>query len=393
MDDVAYPTQSGVWGDFNGDGNLDLYVVNESKGKRIGEKQYYPSQLYINQGDGSFVDKAIQFGVTNDRFGKGTTAGDFDNDGDLDIYVSNIGPNRLYRNVDNKRFEDVAAELKVTQPEQRSFATWFFDFNNDGWLDIFVTAYYATPKHLTQHYMGQTDGAHRSRLYLNGGDGTFKEIGNEANLDFPCLPMGANFGDFDYDGWQDVYLTTGDPMYQTLMPNVMLKNEGGDRFLDVTTAGGFGHLQKGHGVAFADIDDDGDQDIYHQLGGFFPGDKFHNVLFDNPGHDNRYLILKLRGKDANRDAVGARVEVVVKNGENRRSIHRAVGSVSSFGGSPSRLEIGLGPTTSIEKLLIRWPNSNEVFEYDGLQLDSCYSLEQGGKPERKILAPSKWKLN
>ena len=393
LDDVDYPTQSGVWGDFNGDGNLDLYVVNESKGTRLGERQYYPSQLYVNQGDGTFVEQAKQFGVTNDRFGKGTAAGDFDNDGDLDIYVSNIGKNRLYENIDNKKFVDVAEKLGVTQPDQRSFATWFFDFNNDGWLDIFVTAYFASPTHLTQHYLGRKHGAHRSRLYLNQGDGTFKEIGKDANLDFPCLPMGANFGDFDYDGWLDVYLTTGDPLYQTLMPNVMLKNDSGNRFLDVTTAGGFGHLQKGHGVAFADIDDDGDQDIYHQLGGFFPGDKFHNVLFENPGHENRYLILKLVGKKSNRDAIGARVEVIVDNGDKQRSIHRAAGSVSSFGGSPSRLEIGLGRARSIEKLRVRWPGSDQFVEFEDLELNGCYVLEEGGKLKRRTLTPSKWSSN
>ncbi len=93
----------------------------------------------------------------------------------------------------------------------------------------------------------------------------------DVGLDHPWLPMGANFGDIDNDGWLDVYLATGDPDFETLMPNVMLRNDGGRRFRDVTTSAGVGHLQKGHGVAFADLDHDGDQDLYHQLGGFFPG--------------------------------------------------------------------------------------------------------------------------
>ena len=83
------------------------------------------------------------------------------------------------------------------------------------------------------------------------------------------------------------------------MPNVMLRNDGGRRFQNVTTSGGFGHLQKGHGVAFADFDHDGDQDIYHQLGGFYAGDKFHNALFLNPGHGNRFLVVNLEGTATN----------------------------------------------------------------------------------------------
>ena len=389
--DVAFPTQSGVWGDFNADGHLDLYVVNESKGSKPADADYYPAQLYINQGNGTFVDQAKEFGVTNDRFGKGATAGDFDNDGDLDIYVSNIGKNRLYRNEGNKAFVDVAAELNVTQPDQRSFATWFFDFNNDGALDIFVTAYSAIPADLARHYLGQKHRAERSRLYLNKGDGTFREIGKDANLDFPCLPMGANFGDIDHDGWLDVYLTTGDPQYQTLMPNVMLKNDGGKSFLDVTTAGGFGHLQKGHGIAFADIDNDGDQDLYHQLGGFFPGDKFQNALFENPGNDNKFLTLKLVGEKSNRDSAGARVEVVVTEGGKERSIHRALGSVSSFGGSPSRLEIGLGEAESINSVRIKWPGSTEAVTYEGFELDAHYRIVEGGESTQMEFSTAKWK--
>ena len=106
---------------------------------------------------------------------------------------------------------------------------------------------------------------------------TFTDVAADVGLKHAWLPMGANFGDLDNDGWLDIYLATGDPDYQTLMPNVALRNAGGTRFQNVTTSTGLGHLQKGHGVAFADFDEDGDQDIYHQLGGFYPGDKFQNL--------------------------------------------------------------------------------------------------------------------
>ena len=133
---------------------------------------------------------------------------------------------------------------------------------------------------------------------------------------------------------------------------------------------GLGHLQKGHGIAFADIDNDGDQDVYHQLGGFYAGDKFRNALFLNPGHDLRFLIVELVGSLTNRDGLGARIGVVVDGAEGRREVHRAVGSVSSFGGSPVRQEIGLGRAERIVSVEIRWPVSATVTTLDDVPLDS-----------------------
>ncbi len=383
----AFPTQAAVWGDFNNDGHLDLYIGNESRLEMQAGGGSFPSQLFMNQGDGTFVDRADAAGVTNDRYAKGVTAGDYDNDGDLDLYVSNLGPNRMYQNQGDATFRDVAVQLNLTQPARRSFATWFFDFDNDGWLDLFVAAFEANVRHLAKYYLEGQNGAERPRLYRNQGDGTFMEIGEKAGLNFPCAPMGANFGDLDNDGFLDVYLTTGDPKYQTLMPNVMLRNDSGQSFQDVTTSGGFGHLQKGHGVAFADIDNDGDQDIYHQLGGFYPGDKFRNVLFENAGHGNHYVILRLVGTRSHRSGMGARVQVVVNDAQGQRAIHRAVGSVSSFGGSPIRQEIGLGPAAGIERIEIKWPNSEQLQLLESVDLDSDIEITEGSGYRSRKLKP------
>src|SRR6185503_11359624 len=116
-------------------------------------------------------------------------------------------------------------------------------------------------------------------------------------------------------------------------------------------------LQKGHGVAFADFDHDGDQDLYHELGGFVPADRFQNALFENTGHGGHWLSLELAGVHGNRDAVGARIRVVLATPAGPREVHRALGSVSSFGGSPHRQEIGLGDATAITRLEIRWPGA------------------------------------
>ncbi len=370
----AFPTQAAAWGDFDGDGDLDLFIGNESRVEIDNGAGDYPSQLFQNNGDGTFTDIAESAGVTNDRYCKSATAGDFDNDGDLDLYLSNVGKNRLYRNNGDGTFTDVAEQLGVVSPDGRSFAAWFFDYNNDGWLDLFVAAYEAGIGDIAADYLGQAHEGVSPCLYLNDGYGGFKDIADQAGIDHPYLPMGANFGDLDNDGWLDVYLGTGDPDYQTLTPNIMLRNDRGQRFQDVTTSGGFGHLQKGHGVAFADIDNDGDQDIYHQLGGFYPGDKFHNALFKNPGHGNRFLYISLIGTKTNRAGYGARIRVTVNSPDGPRTVHRSVGSVSSFGGSPARQEIGLGNATKITSVDIDWPISGQRQVLNDVPLDSMIKV-------------------
>jgi hypothetical protein len=161
------------------------------------------------------------------------------------------------------------------------------------------------------------------------------------------------------------------------MPNVMLRNDRGRRFIDVTVPGGFGHLQKGHGVAFGDYDGDGDQDIYHQVGGFFPSDKFRNALFENPGGGGASVTLKLVGTGSNRQGHGARVTVTAGSPQGRVQFHRAAGAASSFGGSPSRLEIGLGDATEIRSISIRWPVSGVAQEVVGVPLGASITVTEG----------------
>ncbi len=379
--DPPRPTQTAAWGDFDNDGDLDLYVGNESRREMPDPKGgEYPCQLYRHNGDGTFTDIAESAGVRNDRYCKGVAAGDYDNYGDLDIYASNIGANRLYRNNGDGTFTDVAPQAGVIEPRGRSFACWFFDCDNDGWLDIWVGAYDATVEDIAADYLGLPHGGSPPCLYRNKGDGTFANITAPAGLNRPLLPMGASFGDLDNDGFLDIYLGTGDPDYQTLMPNIMLRNDGGRWFQDVTTSGGFGHLQKGHGIAFADLDNDGDQDIYHSLGGFYPGDAFANALFENPGHGNHFLYVKLVGTASNRGAVGARIKVVVETPSGTtREIHRAVGSVSSFGSTPRRQEIGLGTATSVRSLEVWWPRSGTRQVFEDVPLDAMVRVVEGNQ--------------
>ncbi len=373
----AYPTQTGAWADYDSDGDLDLYVGNEGSGTRA-----YPSQLFRNDGD-RFTDVADEAGVSNDRYTKAVAWGDYDNDGDPDLYVStNNTPNRLYRNKGDGTFEDVAAELGVTRPHKRSFATWFVDVDNDGWLDLFVGNFESPPGKVMAAYFGRTQpGADSGAplIYLNvGGPAGRRFVDGSARLGLerPQMPMGANHGDLDNDGWPDFYLGTGEPAFEAQVPNAMYRNVAGQRYADVTFAGGFGHIQKGHGVAFGDIDQDGDQDIFHQIGGFYPGDAFGNALFENPGNDHRWLTLRLEGVEANRSAIGARLAVTVRDGADTRVVHALAGSGGSFGGNSLQQELGLGAAQTVEVIEIRWPGSNTVQRLPGVPVNGVYRIRE-----------------
>jgi hypothetical protein len=157
----------------------------------------------------------------------------------------------------------------------------------------------------------------------------------------------------------------------------MFRNSQGRTFQDVTTAGGFGHLQKGHAVVFGDPDEDGDQDVFEVMGGAFQADKAYSAFYENPGNDNRWLVLALEGVRANRSAVGARIKVTVSTPGGPRVLHRTVGSGGSFGASPLRQEIGLGDATGIDSVEIAWPGSGRTQRLDGLQLDRRYRVREG----------------
>jgi hypothetical protein len=376
--DPASPTQVGVWADFDDDGDLDLFVGNESRVGIGDPKGDHPSQLFRNNGDGTFTDVAAAAGLRCNSYVKGAAAGDFDNDGRIDLYVSNIGPNVLFHNDGGMRFSDVTAKAGVVEPKERSFATWFFDYDNDGWLDLYVGAYSASVSDVCADYLKLPEKAPRPALYHNNRDGTFTDVARRVGLDRAIEPMGANFGDLDNDGWLDFYLTTGDPHLDTLVPNLMFRNDGGRAFQDVTKSGGFGHLQKGHGVVFADLDNDGDQDVFNEIGGFFPTDAFRDALYENPGHGNHFLTVQLQGSASNRNAIGARIHLTLQTPAGLREIQRAAGSVSSFGGSPlSRQQIGLGDATAIRKLEITWPTSKTTQSFENVPLDVFLRVVEG----------------
>lgn len=386
------PNQTAVWLDFNGDGLLDIYFGYESS-----PGNEHPCQLFRNNGDGTFTECAEAAGVANVGFVKAVVSGDFNNDGQPDLYLSRMKqPNVLYRNDGPRdpkggaksdwKFTDVSEPAGVTEPKE-SFPAWFFDYDNDGWEDMFVCGY--TRKNvgdIAADYLGLPCSSEKMRLYHNNRDGTFKDVSAEAHLAHVVYAMGANFGDFDNDGWLDFYLGTGDPDLATLTPNRAFRNAGGAYFQDVTSSGGLGHLQKGHGISFADFDNDGDQDIYHSVGGAYEGDFYRNVLFENPGHGNHWIKLKLIGEQSNRVGIGARIKVITTENGKERQICRTVGSGGSFGANPLMQEIGLGKSSEIKRVEIFWPVTGKRQILSGLAMDTRYRIHEGASTAEE------WKL-
>jgi len=198
--------------------------------------------------------------------------------------------------------------------------------------------------------------------------------------------MGSNFGDIDNDGYPDIYLGTGNPFYQSLVPNKMFKNDGGRRFIDITTPARIGNLQKGHGVSFADLDNDGDEDIYMDMGGAYIGDVYQNSLYINPGqNNNNWINLCLEGTKCNKAAIGARIKITFKEKGIKRSVYRDVNSGGSFGSNPLMQHIGIGSAEMIESVEIKWPVNNTVQVFKNLQPGETIKIKEGNNSFKRVI--------
>jgi len=373
----AAPTQTATWLDFDGDGWLDLFIGNESTVGNL-----HPCELFHNNHDGTFTNVAKDVGVDLLGYVKAAVSGDYDNDGRPDLYLSIAEARNVLFHNDGRQpdgrwhFSNVSAKAGVREP-LRSFPAMFFDYDNDGWLDLFVAPFQSNAEDVAADYLGLPTTAERPRLYHNEHNGTFRDVTKAAGLYLVMPGMGLNFGDLDNDGWLDFYVGTGNPDFSTLVPKRMFRNDGGRRFQDVTTAGNFGHLQKGHAIVFGDIDNDGDQDVFEKLGGAYQADRAYSALYENPGTPNRSIGLTLEGTRANRGAIGARVKVIAQTAAGPRAIYRTVGPGASFGSQTLRLLVGLGRATAVTSVEVRWPGSDTIQVFRGLKPGEHYRLREG----------------
>ena len=259
----------GALADVDGDGDLDAYLV-QAGSLHPGEASSQPgNRLFLNDG-GRFVEATNANGADDAGYGMGVAAGDYDGDGDVDLYVTNVGPNTLYRNDGSGRFEEVAAAAGVDDPAWSTSAV-FADFDADGDLDLFATNYihWAVESELNC-YSGSVltycppqnyDAPAQDRLYRNNGDGTFTDVSAASGI---SRVFGNGFGvvgaDFNDDGRTDLFIANDQMVDQLWL------NQGGLRFEEAAALWGcavdeHGLAKAGMGVAAADVDDDGDTDV------------------------------------------------------------------------------------------------------------------------------------
>lgn len=312
-----------IWVDYNNDGYLDLYVVN------LGIENI----LYRNNGDGTFTDVTRQAGVEGGEgaqsLGLSAVFFDLDNDNDQDLYVINgFGPpSFLYLN-NGGTFKDITNEAGVGDPGDPNRVA-VGDYDNDGYIDIYVINYFLP-----------------NVLYRNQGDGTFEDVAKQAGVDFESAGMGASFFDYDNDGHLDIYLVNKGP-------NVLFHNKGDGTFEDVTEQAGVVSPLGGESCAVGDYNNDGYLDIYVANSGPRGSKKGEpNQLYRNNGNQNNWLHLNVKSLRSHIDAIGTRVEVEAGGIKQVREIRSGTGiSQDSF-----TVEFGLGSALEAEKIVIHLPD-------------------------------------
>ncbi|PYQ11130.1 MAG: hypothetical protein DMH00_09135 [Acidobacteria bacterium] len=363
-----------TWFDYNRDGWLDIYVSN---GVTLDRNI---NHLYRNNGNGTFTNVTREAGLEEEqRAGTiGVAVGDYDQDGWPDLFVhGRMRPNRLYHNLGNGKFEEVARKAGVAgNGRQNGYIALFQDMDSDGDLDI-VTASLALWDHVIAGYRSDyvpVPDDDLVKLFRNDGNGHFTDISEQAGFVYPIGIMAGNSADLDNDGYADLYFGTGNPDLRRQEPNVLYQNTGKGTFLDRSRSAGVWMQGKGHGVTFIDWNGDGYLEIFAEKGGFYHGDLYHSSFFLNETpKGNHYLFIDLSQEGPNRLAVGA--GVTLKAGQLK--IYKEVTSGRGFGSSdPPTLHFGLGKNRQIELLRVRWPDGSSA-DYPLPPVDSRIRIRKG----------------
>jgi hypothetical protein len=368
------------WVDFDNDGDKDLYVTSNTDGNK----------LYLNDAEFNFTDVTVISGLPSlNIFTYGASWGDYDNDGYLDVFLSNrdpseVIPNYLYKNNGNGTFTNVSSSAGILATGNLSFCSAFFDFNNDGWQDIYVS------KDRIENL---------NILYKNNGDGTFTDVSQSSGAGLAIDAMSVTIDDYDNDGFIDIYVTN------TPNGNVFLKNNGDETFTNIALDNGTAFNSIGWGATFLDADNDMDLDLYvsglltgsvpdllsaafYENDGFgiytipvssgFVGDtreSYSNAIgdVDNDGlpeiavnnandenmfiwrnqtiTNNNWLKVKLEGTQSNKDGIGSRIEISINGITQYRYTLCGEGYLAQNSGTEI---FGLGTNTMIDYVKITW---------------------------------------
>lgn len=394
-------TKQVLWVDYDNDGDNDLFVA----------KLDAANKLYQNDGNFNFTDVTAIAGFPSTAlFTYGASFGDYDNDGDLDLFLSNkddakIIPNQLYRNNGNGTFTDVSLIAGISPVGHLSFCSSFFDYDNDGYLDI---------------YISNDRFANTNILYKNNGNGTFTDVSLASGAGVAANAMSTTIDDYNYDGYLDIYVTN------TVEGNHLLKNNGDGTFTDVATATGTIFNSIGWGANFFDADNDTDLDLYvssmisdpnsgllttafyecntnynysipsnagfttdtyasfSNAVGDINNDGYpdfvvlnlapdNNSLWRSTGGTNNWLKVKLNGTTSNKAGIGAKIKATI----NGSPMYRYVLCGEAFLGQNSATEIfGTGTATTIDMLEVFWP-SGITDTYTNLTVNQVLNVTEG----------------
>ncbi|MBN1137713.1 MAG: CRTAC1 family protein [Anaerolineae bacterium] len=346
--DPAGYGEGAAWADDDQDGLVDLYMANYSSAA----PPYPPNRLYRSLDGSSFQDIATERQAADTGNGEGIAWADLDNDGDLDLYVANAGgTNVLFQRQDDGTFADVTAQMHVQGGPGNSFGAAWGDYDNDGWLDLYV-AQQGT-----------------NRLYRNLSGADFADVTAEAGAGGGNnrWSLGCAWGDYDNDGDLDLHMANATIAgYDSA--DLLLSHEGGSpvTFADVTAVAGVTNTLDARGNAWVDYDNDGDLDLYVVNQGS-TGEP--NRLFRNNGTPNHWLEIRLIGAASNRSAIGARLTV-----SSDRSQIREISGGSGFASQDSLLaEFGLGDWGEPVDVTVLWPSGIQS-SLSGVAVDQLITL-------------------
>lgn len=379
--DLQNDTRQINWVDIDNDGDNDLFVVSNNASNR----------LYENDGSFNLTDITVSSGISTAAMNSwGASWGDIENDGDLDLFLCNrdiangVQPNILYRNNGNNTFTNISASAGISNSNHYSFCASFFDFNNDGWQDIYI----ANDRFTTTNI-----------LYKNDGDGTFTDVSVSSLTNIAIDAMSTTIDDYDNDGWLDIYVTN------TSAGNYFLKNNGNETFTNIAASNGTTFDSIAWGAVFLDADNDTDLDLYVSgmrdgTLGFLPSafyensaniftipasagfanddaESYSNAIGDvnNDGFpditvvnraprsnflwvndcstnvSNNWLKVTLEGDTSNRMGIGSKIEISINGSKQYRYTLCGEGYISQNSGVEF---FGIGNATTIDYVKVTW---------------------------------------